>query len=69
LCATTRRHSVRIYSSYELVVAFEDRRLVFVALDLVVLVRKRQETRRVVGFVRQHLLEVFYLPSKLCSFR
>ena len=41
-------------------VAFEDRRLVFVALDLVVLVRKRQETSRVVGFVRQHPLEVFY---------
>src|SRR5215210_4152494 len=41
-------------------VAFEDRRLIFVALELVVLVRKRQETSRVVRVVRQHPLEILY---------
>src|SRR5215212_7135424 len=50
-------------------VAFEDRRLIFVAFDLVVLVRKRQETSRVVRVVRQHPLEILYpvLHARLSS--
>src|SRR5215212_3488537 len=52
-------------------VAFEDRRLIFVALDLVVLVRQRQETGRIVRVVCQHPLEVLYpvLHALLSSYQ
>src|SRR5919112_2919953 len=41
-------------------VALQDRRLVLVAAGLLVLVRQRQQPRRIVRIIRQHPLEIIY---------